>query len=311
MSTIRKMALAASALLAAGALPSAAQVASVVATTRGSTTTVSSPSSASKHILYRVRGPEGATVYLLGSVHLLSADAATLPAVVDSAFAHARSLTLETSLDSAMVRAPELLARGRFADGRTLRGSLSPAAASKTDSLLHTYGLSLDQVNGFKPWFVSMLMAQVAMQKLNFQSQYGVDMQLNTRAKQTAKPVLGLESVDFQMGLLDGLSPADQERMLVESDGPDVAAKQLGAIRDAWSHGDAVGLDSLINVRLAEAPAVYDAMIGSRNRAWVPKIEAMIRGHDDALVVVGAGHLVGKDGVVAMLRAKGYTIEQM
>ncbi len=312
MPTTLKTALATGAAIAAATFPAGAQVASAVGTTHASMPMASAASPASsRHILYRVRGPEGATVYLLGSVHLLSPDAATLPPVVDSAFAHARTLTLETSLDSAMARGPELLARGQFADGRTLRTTLSPAAASKVDSLLHTYGLSLDQVNGFKPWFVSMLMAQMAMQKLHFQSQYGVDMQLNTRAKQASKPVLGLEGVDFQLGLLDGLSPADQERMLVESDGPEVAAKQLGAIRDAWSHGDDVGLDSLINTRLGDAPAVYDAMIGRRNRAWVPKIEAMIRGHDDALVVVGAGHLVGKDGVVAMLRAKGYTIEQM
>jgi uncharacterized protein YbaP (TraB family) len=281
---------------------------SVVATTHGSPS-IASP--ASRHIMYRVHGPQGATVYLLGSVHLLSADAATLPPEVDSAFAHSRTLTLETSLDSAMKRAPELMARGRFADGKTLRGCLSPAAATKVDSMLHAYGLSLDQLNGFKPWFVSMLMAQLAMQKLNLQPQYGVDMQLNTRAKQAEKPVLGLESVDFQMGLLDGLSAADQERMLLESDTPDVAAKELGAIRDAWSHGDAAGLDSLINARLGEAPAVFDAMVGSRNRAWIPKIEAMIQGRDDALVVVGAGHLVGKQGVVAMLRAKGYAVDQM
>jgi uncharacterized protein YbaP (TraB family) len=70
-------------------------------------------------------------------------------------------------------------------------------------------------------------------------------------------------------------------------------------------------LDSLINSRVAEAPTLFDALITARNRAWIPKIEALIQGGDDALVVVGAGHLVGTQGVVAMLRAKGYTLEQM
>ena len=310
MKNILRIAATTGAVLTVASQPCSAQVPapSAVNVAHGSPS-IASP--ASRHILYRVRGPQGATVYLLGSVHLLSADAAALPPEVDSAFAHSRTLTLETSLDSAMKRAPELLARGRFTDGQTLRGSLSPAAATKVDSALHIYGLSLDQLNGFKPWFVSMLMAQVAMQKLNFQPQYGVDMQLNARAKQEAKPVLGLESVDFQMGLLDGLSAADQEKMLLESDPPDVAAKKLGAIRDAWSHGDATGLDSLINSGFSDAPSVLDAMINRRSRTWIPKIEAMIQGHDDALVVVGAGHLVGKQGVVAMLKAKGYAIEQM
>ncbi|HEV8448888.1 MAG TPA: TraB/GumN family protein [Gemmatimonadaceae bacterium] len=304
MTTTLKLALTTGALVA-GVQPSQAQVRATAIGTHGPAVT------SSKHMLYRVHGPNGATVYILGSVHLLSADAATLPAEVDSAFAHSRSLTLETSLDSAMARGPEMLMRGRYSDGKTLRGVLSPQSATKVDSLLHLYGLSLDQVNGFKPWMVSLLMTQLAMQKLNFQAQYGVDMQLNTRAKQASKPVLGLESVDFQMGLFDGLSQADQERMLVESDGPDVTAKEMGSIRDAWSRGDASMLDSLINSNIAKAPTMFDALITARNRAWIPKIESLIKGNDDALVVVGAGHLVGEQGVVAMLRSKGYTIDQM
>jgi uncharacterized protein len=305
MTKILKLALATTAALAV-AQPSAAQVVRASAAAR----TLASVSD-SKHMLYRVSGPNGATVYLLGSVHLLSADAATLPPEVDSAFAHAKTLTLETSLDSAMKRGPELLTRGRYADGQTLRQTLSPAAAAKTDSMLHLYGLSLDQVNGFKPWLVSMLMAQMALQKMGFQSQYGVDMQLNARAKQAQKPVLGLESVDFQLGMFDALSPAAQEHLLTDSDAPEAAAKQLAAIRDAWSSGDARALDSLINRRMGDAPEILDAMLVSRNRAWIPKLETLINGSDDALVVVGAGHLVGKQGVVEMLRAKGYRIEQM
>lgn len=301
-----KLALASTAALAAANV-SAAQVVRETASARAPIS-VSDPA---KHMLYRVAGPNGATMYLLGSVHLLSADAATLPPQVDSAFARAKTLTLETSLDSAMKRGPELLVRGRYSDGRTLRGTLSPATAAKTDSLLHLYGLSLDQVNGFKPWLVSMLIAQMTMQKMSFQSQYGVDMQMNARAKQAQKPVLGLESVDFQLGMFDALSAADQERLLTDSDAPEVAAKQLAAIRDAWSHGDAAALDSLINRRMGDAPGIFNAMLVDRNRAWIPKLEALINGHDDALVVVGAGHLVGKQGVVEMLRAKGYRVEQM
>ena len=305
MTTILKLALVTGAAFAAGSRSADAQVQATAIAVHPA------PPASSKHILYRVRGPQGATVYLLGSVHLLSADAATLPQEVDTAFAHAKTVTFETSLDSAMARGPEMIARGRYGDGRTLRESLAPAHAAKVDSVLHLYGLSLDQVNGFKPWMVSLLMAQFAMQKLNFQPQYGVDMQLNARAKQASKPVGGLESVDFQMGLFDSLSPADQERMLLDNDSPEGAAKQMGAIRDAWSHGDAAGLDSMLNARMADAPTLLDALVWSRNRSWIPKIEAMIRGKDDALVVVGAGHLVGKQGVVAMLRAKGYTLEQM
>ena len=266
--------------------------------------------SGNKHMLFRVRGPNGATLYLLGSVHLLSQDAAALPPQVDTAFEHAKTVSLETSFDSVQMRAAELMMRGRFSNGATLRSTLSPSAVPKVDSLLRSYGLTLDQVNGFKPWFVSMLLSQVAMQKMGFQAQFGVDMQLNARAKAAGKPVLGLESPDFQLGLFDGLSLADQEQMLVDATADD-AAKDLTTIRDAWSVGNTAALDSLLNRRLESAPGLRNALLTSRNRNWVPKLEQLIKGKDDALVVVGAGHLVGKDGVLELLKAKGYTIEQM
>ena len=266
--------------------------------------------SGNKHMLFRVRGPNGATLYLLGSVHLLSQDAAALPPQVDTAFEHAKTVSLETSFDSVQMRAAELMMRGRFSNGATLRSTLSPSAVPKVDSLLRSYGLTLDQVNGFKPWFVSMLLSQVAMQKMGFQAQFGVDMQLNARAKAAGKPVLGLESPDFQLGLFDGLSFADQEQMLVDATADD-AAKDLTTIRDAWSVGNTAALDSLLNRRLESAPGLRNALLTSRNRNWVPKLEQLIKGKDDALVVVGAGHLVGKDGVLELLKAKGYTIEQM
>lgn len=92
---------------------------------------------------------------------------------------------------------------------------------------------------------------------------------------------------------------------------PEQAAKDLSTIRDAWAAGNASALDSLLNRHLDKAPSLRNALLTSRNRNWIPKLDILITGNDDALVVVGAGHLVGKDGVIELLRAKGYTIDQM
>ena len=264
-----------------------------------------------KHMLFRVRGPNGATVFLLGSVHLLSPDAATLPPEVDAAFAQAKAVGFETSIDSLQMRAMELMSRAQYSNGATLRGSVSPSTAAHADSLIRSYGMSLDQLNGFKPWFVSVVLTQLVLQKMNFKAELGVDMQLHAKAKAASKPEFGLESTDFQLGLFDSLSPQDQEGMLKEISSPDSAAKQLKAIRDAWSAGNAGTLDSLLNSSMKNSPGVFAALITNRNRSWIPKLESLIKGKDDALVVVGAGHLVGKEGVIELLRAKGYTIEQL
>lgn len=266
---------------------------------------------AGKHIMYRVHGPNGATVYLLGSVHLLTPEAGKLPPIVDTAFAHAQTIAFETSLDSVVARAPEMVALARVAPGSSLRTMLSPAAATKTDSLLHLYGMSLDQVAMFKPWFVSLLMTSLTMQKAGFQADYGVDMQLDKRAKQAGKPVIGLEGVDLQLHLFDNLSAAQQERMLVASKGPDAAVAEMTSLKDAWLAGDAARLDSMLNASAEMSPEMLDVMVVRRNRSWIPEIESLIKGKTDALVVVGAAHLVGKTGIVQMLRDKGYTVEQI
>jgi uncharacterized protein len=264
-----------------------------------------------KHMLFRVRGPDGATVFLLGSVHLLSAEAGKLPGAVDSAFAHAKTVAFETSFDSLQLRAMELVMRGRYANGATLRSSLSPAGIARLDTVLQSYGLTVDQVNGFKPWFVSLLLMQTVMQRANFQAQYGVDMQINARAHTDKKAIVGLEPVDTQLGLFDSISPADQEQMVLKSSGPDSSSRVLTKIKDAWMTGDVRALDDLLNQGLEDAPGLFAKLVTDRNAAWIPKIEQMVKSKDDALVVVGAGHLVGKQGLLEMLRAKGYTVDQM
>jgi uncharacterized protein len=270
---------------------------------------------AAKTMLFRVRAPGGgATVYLLGSVHLLP-ESSTLPAVVDSAFAKAGVIAfetnLETSLDSMSTRAQELLAHAQYQNGATLRSSLTPAGAAKADSLLKTYGFSIDGFNQYKPWFVSLVMTQLVMSKANFKGENGVDIQLTRRAKQAKKTIVGLEAINFQLGLFDSVSPADQERMLIEGNSPDSSMKLLLVIKDAWAAGDAPKLDSLLNSEMSHTPSLFATLVTNRNKSWIPKIEQMLQGKSDALVVVGAAHLVGKEGVVELLKAKGYLVEQM
>ena len=265
----------------------------------------------SKHMLFRVRGATGTALYLLGSVHLLTPEAGKLPAAVDSAFANAKIVGFETSIDSLQQRAAELLAKARYANGATLRSSLSPEHVTAIDSIMHLYGLSIAQLNAYKPWFVGLAMSQLVMQRAGFQPQYGVDVQLNQRARDAGKTILGLESVDFQLNLFDSMTPADQELMLLKDKGPAEDAKALELMKSAWLAGDPARLDSLVRTSDAFSPTLQAALVTNRNRSWIPQLEALLGGKDDALVVVGAAHLVGDQGVLALLRAKGYKIEQL
>jgi uncharacterized protein YbaP (TraB family) len=264
-----------------------------------------------RQMLFRVTGPKGATVFLLGSVHLLSPEAGKLPRIVDSVFERSKTVAFETSIDSLQMRAFELFAKASYPKGKTLHSQFSPSGIARLDTLLDAYGLSAEQVDGYKPWFVSLLFTQSAMKRANFSTQYGVDAQINARAQEAGKTRIGLEPVDAQLGLFDKISPADQERMILQSVGPDSSTHMLMEIKDAWQTGDAAALDRLLNKGLKDSPSLFAALVTNRNSSWMPKIEQLLQGEDDALVVVGAAHLVGKQGVVEMLRAKGYAVQQM
>src|SRR5262249_21364764 len=146
---------------------------------------------------------------------------------------------------SLQARASELLTLARNAPGTTMRSALTPAGAVKADSVLKGYGLSVDALAGFKPWFATLLMTQMVIQRAQFQSQYGVDAQINARAHDAKKPTTGLEPVDFQLHLFDNLLPSEQEELLVSASPLDSSAANLISIKDAWVAGNAVALDSV------------------------------------------------------------------
>jgi hypothetical protein len=85
----------------------------------------------------------------------------------------------------------------------------------------------------------------------------------------------------------------------------------VNTIVKAWSAGDLKTLDSALLQGMREYPEVYQRVIVERNRAWLPKIRAYLKENENYLVIVGAGHLAGREGLVEALKAQGYTVEQL
>lgn len=291
---------AAAAVLAAGTLASAAP---------------SAAQAPARNILYRVDGPAGATVYMLGSIHLLTEDAYPLAAPVEAAYADAERVFFEVNLDSLMARAPEMVGRALLRDGRTLRDALPADLYARVEQAAAGYaqtGVSMAMLDRLEPWMVSMTLSQLEWARAGLQAQNGIDMHFEGRAQKDGKPLGSLESVDFQLGLMDGFSPEMQVEMLRQTlDDLPGTAEMMGRMVEAWRAGDAAEMDALMNGSMGGDPEMYDRMLTDRNAAWLPQIERLIGGGDDVLVVVGAAHLVGDRSVVAMLRRRGYRVEQL
>jgi uncharacterized protein YbaP (TraB family) len=266
-------------------------------------------------LLYRVEGASGATVYMLGSIHLLSADAYPLPQPVQNAYADAERVVFETSLDSLMARQQEMALRGMYQGGKTLRSELPAEVYAQVQAAapaLAPLGLTMPVLDRMEPWLVALMFQAVEWQKAGLTPEHGVDMHFSGRAKQDGKPVGGLEPVELQLSLFDGMPAEAQVAFLKQSleEAPETA-EQMRQIVAAWRAGDAARIDAIMNESLDESPALYARMLTDRNAAWVPQIEQLLRGGDDVLVVVGAAHLVGEQSVVKMLRDRGYTVEQL
>src|SRR5262249_2449578 len=141
---------------------------------------------------------------------------------------------------------------------------------------------------------------------------YGVDRYLAERASKSGKPISGLETFESQMSIFDGLSAREQESMLRETlEEMDQLQKSAERIVQAWLTGDTASLEESLLSGMRAYPDLYQRLLVARNRRWLPQIEALIKQGGNALIVVGAAHLVGKDGLIELLRQQGYTVEQL
>jgi len=266
-----------------------------------------------KSFLWKVESGKG-TVYILGSIHLLKKDSAPLKPVIDEAFDKAKRLVLEVDI---LNEGPEkmqqlILQKGINLDGQTLQQKVSPETYELATAWANELGIEIKAMNPFKPWVAAVTMLVMHLQKLGYDPNLGVDRQLAQRAKQANKPMAGLESAEFQVGIFDQLSPRLQELMLRQSL---AEMEQLSKIVDemvrAWRAGDVAAAERFFMESMKDYPEIREKFIDERNRNWLPQIEKLLRIEEPALVVVGAAHLVGKNGVIELLKGRGYKLEQL
>lgn len=267
-------------------------------------------------LLWKVSDADN-SVYLLGSFHLLKPDDYPLPKEIDAAFDDAESLVFE--IDPREMTAPETMATiqkyAAYAAGKSLSTVLPKATHDKLGNLISLSGGSVQALEQSEPWMVSLSLVLGITNALGFKSELGMDRHLMARAAEAGKPTAGLETIEDQMQAMDSVSHAEQAQGLQDFlDDPKQAIQQLQDMHGWWRAGDVARLDSDMRAEMAKkSPESYKLLDVDRNNAWLPKVEARLKesGADDTLLVVGTLHLLGDDGLVEKLRAKGYTVERV
>jgi len=272
---------------------------------------------ATKHFLWKVTGPKG-VVYLLGTIHAGKADFYPLPSIIEDSFKKADTLIEEVDIsepaEAARVQ-QGLIEDGSYANGDTITNHLSKATRSHLEAYLKKGGLPEPAIAHMRPWLVSMLVELVELKRMGFDPSYGLDRHFLDEARQSHKPIGALEDAGFQLKLFSSLPAELQDRLLLSSlVDAEQWADSFDLLLRAWQSGDAAAMQEVITSDARKYPQLKPLMtklLDDRNTAMAAKIEQFLQTQESYFVAVGAGHLVGDQGILSQLRRKNFTVEQL
>jgi uncharacterized protein YbaP (TraB family) len=253
------------------------------------------------------------SIFLLGSIHYLRKENYPLNQAILDAFDASDRLVLEIDLQNTPGGAAQRLTleKAVYRDGSNLAQNVSQETYQLASKRAAELGIDMQVVQPMKPWFVAMTMLAVKLQRMGLDPKLGVDHHLAERAKRDGKPTSGLETLEFQLGIFDQLSKREQELMLRETAGElERIDKNVKDIVESWLKGDGERLAALLLAGMRQYPELQQKLVIERNRRWLDQIAKLVEQGNNAMVVVGAAHLVGQEGIVDMLKARGFSVEQ-
>lgn len=248
-------------------------------------------------------------VYVLGSIHVGKKQLYPLNKNVTDAFEASDTLVVEANVNdvSSVIK---MMEGGIYTDGQSLREHLKPKTLRLLEAKLNGRNLNFNEYAIFKPWFISLLLMSLELKKLGFDEELGIDKYFLNQA--AAKKILELEGVGFQIKLFNEFSNDLQEIFIVSTlmnlDNLEVETDQM---LKAWMSGDAAEVERVTYKSVSEYPELYEKLFYERNKNMASKIEGFLRDGGNFFVVVGAGHLVGAEGIVKLLEQKGYAATQL
>ena len=268
-------------------------------------------------LIWEVRSA-GNAVYLLGSIHLGRSDMYPMGPAVEKAYQASKIVALEADpTDQQAVMAA--ISASLYQPPETLQKNLPAPLLARVSRTLERYGIPLEQAQPMKPFLVAITLASIEYALAGFDPSLGVDMHLAQRARQDGKPVVELESFGGQIVLMNNLSGRLQESLLQETlesiENGEIPAL-VESMVSAWKSGDGEKLQDAVSIEERKLPAAlaqefHRKLISDRNIAMAGKIETMLKGSDAHFIAIGAAHLLGQDGVLQILSAKGYRVRPL
>jgi uncharacterized protein YbaP (TraB family) len=262
-----------------------------------------------KHCLWRITSAK-APVYLLGSIHAMSPGDYPLAPVIEDAVKESQDFWFEVDPRNPAQRlfSQKIIANAVYPKGVGIKEKINP----KTYAFLQKITVNgMESWQHLRPWAVALLLLRHPGYE-RISGAWGIDNHVSEEAMHRGRQVGGIESIDEHVRVFAEMQDAESEAFLLQTliyadEGPKEFRQSVGA----WKAGNVDALYAMDVPRMKEAPTVWWRLLDRRNARWIPRIETVVRSGRPSMIVVGAGHFPGPHGLLAMLRARGYTIEQL
>lgn len=260
--------------------------------------------------LWLVEGPNGQKAWLFGTIHALPQPVNWHSAKVDAALAQSDRLVLEVANiedDSGTARAFAALAAspGLPPLAQRVPGDLR----DELDLALKDDNFAPGELDRYESWAAALMLQNAAMAAGQSDSGNGIDRAL---VRGYTKPVEEFEGAAAQLAIFDQLPEPAQRALLVASltrRGEEQAS--MRKLEQAWARGDLAAIDAETNAEFLDNPELRDALLVRRNHAWSARLGTDLARGKHPFVAVGLAHLVGRDGLPALLTARGYKVTRI
>ncbi|HHQ4528010.1 TPA: TraB/GumN family protein [Aeromonas hydrophila] len=247
--------------------------------------------------------------WLLGSIHAGKPSLYPLPDPIERAWLQSRALVLEVDLTHiSQQQWQEMGAITRLVDGKTLKEHVPLDLYRRTIIAAGQNGLTENMLAPLRPWFAAITLTQAALERTNFSSALGVDQHFAKQAGDSGKPIIGFETLLEQLGYL--ASVGDNQTLMLESTLDELPELERGfrEVMKAWEEGDEATLINLLKSEMAPPKLqawLEQTLLAERNHNWLKKWSTL---PNESFIVVGALHLYGDQGLLALLEQQGWRI---
>lgn len=253
-----------------------------------------------------------ATIILFGSVHLLPPGLDWEPPRLKAALAQANDVWFEIPIDDAAALAAGQAAAqaGLQPQGQSLTGELTPDDQTRLARIAQSCGLQMEGLDHLQPWYADVTLSVASYRMAGAVVADGVEQRLSAEIGPNVER-RAFETPREQIGYLSGAPLPDQIASLRETMGElEAGPVSYQRLVGAWMSGDASAIrKQVLTPMIAQAPGVYRRLVIDRNHRWLPQILDRLNGQGEAVMVVGVGHLVGSDGLPALLRGQGVRVD--